>query len=146
MREVGRGPCGNVRHGEERFWRSAAVLQRPWGSGAKLGTRVGREVVKRGRRLGGKCDSATQWARAAQIGHNWIFIDFYTFLASVHPRYPTFCPSDQHSCTVQAMSSRFPACCLSGQQYSCTYSCDPSQPQTCARCSSFIPSSCQIST
>ena len=46
MREVGRGQCGNERHGEELFWLSAAVLQRPWGSGAKLWMTVGRKVVK----------------------------------------------------------------------------------------------------
>ena len=46
MREVGRGPYGNVGHAGEQFWRRAAVLQQPWGSGAKLGTTDGRVVVK----------------------------------------------------------------------------------------------------
>ena len=46
MREVVRGPYGNAGHGGERFWRKAAVLQQPWGSGAKLGTTDGRELVK----------------------------------------------------------------------------------------------------
>jgi hypothetical protein len=132
MREAGRGPGGNVRHGGERFWRSAAVLQRPWGSGAKLGTTVGRVVVKRGRRLRGREGWViVQLTGASRSDRSQL--DFYTFVAFRPSLIP---PLPYDSCTYRPR----PHDSLSAALQANSTSCDPSQPPTCARCySTFVP-------
>lgn len=62
MREFGRDPCENVRHGGELFWRSTAVLQRPWGVGPS-----------RGGELGGSWEGGGEEAKAGGGGkEGWI--------------------------------------------------------------------------
>lgn len=113
-------------------WRGAILAEcccvaTAMGEWVQAGATVGREVMKRRRRVGGggMCDSATHGReplRSVTIGF------LYVCCPSVrlsYPPLPYLLPFRPTSLYVQAMSSRFPACYPSGQQYS-TYSCDRS--------------------
>lgn len=149
MREVGRGLCGNVRHGGELFWRSAAVLQRPWGSGAKLWRTVGREMGEEGGRGRGKGRGTDCDVRAGRSDRSqW---DFYTIqystsllcsvrLSAVYPRYPTCCPVTLQAkpTSLYVLPTRCPARCPSGVRTAVI----PLSHRRARCCSTLVPSSC----